>query len=76
MMATCLLRTLGLDDAQLARATAAWDRLAAAEAAAAMKRAEARRTAEAARKAEEEARKGTQPQKAAEKTMQDVTGAR
>ena len=69
MMATCLLRTLGLDDAQLARATAAWDRLAAAEAAAAVKRAEARRAAEAARKA-------TQAQEAAEKTMQDMTGTK
>ena len=79
MMAACLLRTLGLDDAQLARATAAWDRLATAEAAAAVKRAEARRAAEAARQAQEAALKATQAQEAAAAaamTMQDMTGAK
>ena len=73
MMATCLLRTMGLDDAQLAKATEIWDKLAEAEAA--RKRAEARKAEEAARKAEEEARKAAQAREAEEaaaKTMQEM----
>jgi FAD/FMN-containing dehydrogenase len=68
MMATCLLKTMGLDDAQLARATQAWDRLAADETAAAVKREEARKAAEAARKTVQAAEAAA----AAEKTAQDI----
>ena len=75
MMATCLLKTMGLDDAQLARATQAWDRLAADETAAAVKREAARKAQEEARKAAEAARKTVQAAEAAaaaEKTAQDI----
>ena len=78
MMAACLLRTLGLDDAQLARAAEAWDRLAAAEAAAAVKRAAERKAQEEARKAAEAASKAAQAAEAAaaaEKTVQGMKAA-